>query len=617
VKLTEADLELAAERLQARFDEEVLASAGLLEQGFGRKARLFLANADFQFFCRFYLAHHFYRPLTAMHKEVCGDLEHLIDDPDVQKEAIAIFRGGGKTTIVSNAFPLWCLLFKKRRYIIIVQNSFEQAKRQLGTIKDELDFNERIKEDFGNEHGDTWAEAEIITNSHVLVQVIGAGSQIRGRKFGNARPDLIILDDMEDLESVQSEAQRSKQWQNLTQSIMPAGDPDRTKLLIVGNYLHYDCMLKKCVESPLFRSRLYRAVPKVNGKYAFSERQDLWDEWKQIFTDRGNERSREDAKAFYISNEQEMMKGVQVTYPTLYPYYALMELWVANGSDVFFTEYLNEPRNPDERFFRYQTHKIEVRQIGDDYVPFFVPWDTRANKGQGGPSGKPPWPIKACQLYGATDPSMGVSDKGDPSAMLIGAMAPDNRMFLMVADIGHKTPYQIIDAQNRYLGEYPIVQWGIETVQFQAFFANEAAEASMRAGTYGNFVPIRTTANKVLRINSLQPDLENGYISIADDGMDELRKQLDEYPNGSKVDGLDALEMVRTLARNNANPDNASTAYFSTHTFDVDREEDRGDEYDTWKEWLLVTEEEQVKARDEKRRAKEIPMPDQPFPFVI
>lgn len=613
MKLTDSDYALISERLQARFDPDTLEGAGLLDEGFGKRARVFLAEADFQFFCRFYLSEHFYRPMATMHAEVCTDLESLIVDPDVQNEAIAIFRGGGKTTIVSNAFPLWCILFEKRQYIIIIQNSSQQAIRQLDTIKAELDTNERIKEDFGNRHGDVWAAEEIITlnranKRRVLVQVMGVGSQIRGRKFGNTRPDLLILDDMEDLESVQSETQRRKQWQNLIQSIMPAGDPERTKLLIVGNYLHYDCMLKKCVESPMFRSRLYRAIPKENGRYTFAARQDLWEQWRQILTDRGNRSARQDAKAFFLLNEAEMLRGAKVTYPELYPYYSLMELWVDRGSEAFFTEYLNEPRNPDDRFFRYSTYRIETRQVGSEYIPFLVPWDSRANKGQGGPSGKTPWPLKACRLFAATDPSMGVSDKGDPSAMLIGALAPDNRLFVLVADIGHKTPYQIIDAQNHYLREYPIEEWGIETVQFQAFFANEAAESSMRAGTFGNFVPIKTVNNKILRINSLQPDLENGYILIAEDGQDELRKQLDEYPNGSKVDGPDALEMLRTLARNNTDLDSVAKTLITTHTFISEDDEDPDETREAWKMYMIQGKEEE-----------KIPEPkvDTPFPFFM
>ena len=603
---------LVSERLNAKFTEEALEAAGVLHEGFGRQARLFLAAADFQFFCRFYLAEHFFRPMTAMHAEVCTDLEQLIDDPDVENEAIAIFRGGGKTTIVSNAFPLWCILFKKRRYIIIIQNSLPQAKLQLGTIKAELEVNERIHEDFGKMVGDKWAEEEILTHNRVLVQVMGAGSQIRGRKFGNYRPDLIVCDDMEDLESVQSETQRAKLLQNLYQSIMPAGDPDRTKFLVVGNYLHYDCMLRKCVESPLFKSRLYRAIPKENGKYKFAERQDLWTEWRRILTDRGNPDARVDAKAFFMAQEEEMLRGAETTYPDLYPYYRLMETWVDKGSETFFTEYLNEPRNPDERFFKYETYKMQVAQIGDKYETVLVPWDSRRGK----PSGKTPHALSTCRLFATTDPSMGVSDKGDPSAIIVGAVSRDNRIFILRADIQNRTPYQIIDTQNALAKEYHIEQWGIETVQFQAFFANESAEASMRQGVFVNFTPIKTTTNKVLRMNSLQPDLENGYIMISEDGQDELKKQLDEYPNGSKVDGIDALEMLRTMVRNAQDPEGAGGVQFSMHTF-TDKEMDYGEEYDAWKAWLIQTQDEQEAAAQEKRRAEDIPMPEPDFPFVL
>jgi predicted phage terminase large subunit-like protein len=601
VNLNLQDQQLIAERLIARFTQEQMDAAGLLDRPFDADLRKSLAEIDFQFFCRFYLAHHFYRPLAEMHVEVMRDLETLVDSDDVTSLAVAMPRGAGKTTIASNAFVLWCILFRKRQYILIIQDSSDQAVVQLSTIKDEITDNPRIAEDFGILAGDVWAKERIVTRNRVMVEALGATSRVRGRKYGNVRPDLIIMDDMEDLEAVSSETQREKTRNYVDRSIIPAGDPHRTRYLGVGNYLHYDCWLMHITHSPMWKARIYRAIPKKDGRFCFAERQDLWDTWREMFLERTNPDAGREARAFYEAHEEEMLRGTEVAYPDLYDYYFLMAKWADVGSAAFFSEYLNEPQNPDEKFFRYETYKQEVRLVGDKYETYLVPWDPRRNQ----ESGKTPWPLSACTLYAATDPSMGVSDKGDPSAIILAAVAPDNRAFVLEAQIKHRTPYQIIDAQNDLLRQYPVAVWGIETVQFQAFFANEAAESSMKEGLFGHFTPISTTANKVLRINSLQPDLENAYILIAEHGQDELRKQLDEYPNGSKVDGVDALEMVRTLMRANAEPQNASTVVVTTHHFAENERVNEVERVVTGK-WLRLSEEETPEKQAE-----------DPFPFMF
>jgi predicted phage terminase large subunit-like protein len=597
MKLTSEDYALIGERLRANFSLEQLEDLEWSDRPVTDQTVRDLAEFDLEFFCRFYLSHHFTKPFSPPHLELFEDLRRLIEDPDVENMAIAMPRGSGKTTIVSNAFPLWCILFKKRRYIIIMQESYDQAKGQLGTIKAELTDNERIKEHFGNLMGNRWSEDSIEVSTKILVEALGAGSKIRGRKYRNQRPDLMILDDMENLESVQSETQRLKDRQRLYNSILPAGERHRTKVLMVGNFLHHDCLLKHAVNNPMFRSRMYRAVPKVGETFAFAP-SGLWEEWARLFTERDPD-ARERARVFFMAHEAEMLAGAQVSFPSVYSYYDLMEIRYSSGSEAFYTEYLNEPRNPEDTYFRYETFKWQVVETNGKYLQVMVPWK------DGKASGRKPWPLEACQVFAATDPSMGQSDTADPSAILVGAVAPDGRIFVLVADIQRRTPYQIMETQNAYAKEYPVAKWGMETNQFQAFFKETSAESSMAAGIYIDFTPIKSTANKVLRMNSLQMPLENAYILIAEDGQDVLKEQLDQYPNGSKVDGIDALEMLYSLVKANAEPENASHIEVTMHTF-LEPPPPKDPGFDEWKAWLV-----------QREKGEEPEMPDTPYPVVF
>ena len=51
-----------------------------------------------------------------------------------------------------------------------------------------------------------------------------------------------------------------------------------------------------------------------------------------------------------------------------------------------------------------------------------------------------------------------------------------------------------------------------------------------------------------MRVESLQPDVKNGYILFRRD-QTLLLQQLSQFPLGAHDDGPDALEGVRTLAR--------------------------------------------------------------------
>lgn len=87
----------------------------------------------------------------------------------------------------------------------------------------------------------------------------------------------------------------------------------------------------------------------------------------------------------------------------------------------------------------------------------------------------------------------------------------------------------------------------METVQFQAYFAEIMRQRSAQAGEYLPIEEINSIKNKDARIQSLQPFVKNGYIKFSRRHK-TLLKQMSEYPMGKNDDGPDALEMVVKLA---------------------------------------------------------------------
>ena len=157
-------------------------------------------------------------------------------------------------------------------------------------------------------------------------------------------------------------------------------------------------------------------------------------------------------------------------------------------------------------------------------------------------------------FYGAVDPSLGEdSNKNDPSAILVGGYNYETGVLDVVeASIKRRLPDKIIEDVIMYHKMYRCLKWAIETVQFQQFLKTELVKRSRKNG--GVAVPavgVKPIANKILRIESLQPHMANGTILIHATQV-TLEEQLRHFPKAAHDDGPDALEMLFSLVQNTA-----------------------------------------------------------------
>src|SRR4030067_835073 len=101
-------------------------------------------------------------------------------------------------------------LFQECKYILLISSTFKKAVGDLKTLAAELETNEMIRKVFGDMKGMQWAEGsgELELSTGIKIEAKGAGNQIRGLKYRQYRPDLIIVDDLEDPEEVRNEDRR-------------------------------------------------------------------------------------------------------------------------------------------------------------------------------------------------------------------------------------------------------------------------------------------------------------------------------------------------------------------------------------------------------------------------
>ena len=521
------------ERVQLRREFE----AGLPltgEDGLRRK----LGAIDMEFFGRAYFPHYFSRPSPEFHRELdaiwqqgvlkgrypltAAEIKTISRLPGVRR-AVAAPRGHAKSTNLTFKGTMHSTLYGYKHYPIIISDSSEQAEGFLDNIRVEFEENTAILEDFGPLAGSVWRSNVLVTKTNIKIEAIGSGKKIRGRKHRNWRPDLIILDDVENDENVRTPEQRSKLKNWFDKAVSKSGD-DYTDIVYIGTLLHYDSLLAKTLTNPAYRSIKYKAV------IQFSQADDLWQQWESIFTDLSNDDREADALAFFQAHKAAMLEGTQVLWEEKLSYYDLMVMRVSEGEASFNSEEQNEPINPDDCLFMeewfeyYNEAEINFRD------PVF-------------------------DFFGFIDPSLGKTKRSDFSAIVtLAKHRSSGYMYVVDADIERRHPDRIIAdvlAKERWLRAsfgHGYRKLGAETNQFQWFLKEELAKASAKAGLYLPIEEVQQTSDKVMRIQTLQPDVKNKYIKF-NRRHKRLLEQLTQFPMGAHDDGPDAVEGARSIAK--------------------------------------------------------------------
>jgi len=131
-----------------------------------------------------------------------------------QLVAIAAPRMHAKTTALTQTFCLASVLFREREYVLVVSDTITQATQFLGDIKRELIDNESIKNLFKIRELTKDTEDDLICtceDGHQFrISAKGSEQKVRGLKWNNKRPDLILCDDLENDEIVLNKDRRLK-----------------------------------------------------------------------------------------------------------------------------------------------------------------------------------------------------------------------------------------------------------------------------------------------------------------------------------------------------------------------------------------------------------------------
>jgi len=485
-----------------------------------------------QAFAEVYLKNNCSAPYSKMH---LGMLKKLLNITKKRraKVAIAAPRGHAKSTIVSLVYVLWCVLYLKERLILIASNTTEQAIALLKDIKHQLRFNPLISSDFPEiSHGKRpkpWRGNKIQLPNGAMICAYGAGQSPRGIKNDKDRPGLIIADDLENEEQVESEEQREKLHSWFNGTLLNTGHPD-TNVIVIGTILNHNSLLANLVDperTPGWDGKTYKAVEE------FSDNPQLWERWSAIFRSRDEYKGKTGAagaKKYFWFRRERMLKGTKVLWPEWESYYDLMVLRETEGDVYFQREKQNCPLDPKQCIF-----KKENMHFWDDEFR-----DTQHLIEAIGRRGS---------FYGACDPSLGRSAKGDYTAIIV--LLKDNRngiLYVIAADLIYCSPDATIRRIIQYADIYRFSQFAVESNNFQQLMVDDLRRRLQQKGHNVRIKSLQHSSQKHSRICSLEPYVSQGLLRFNRKHR-QLFQQLTQFPLAKNDDGPDALEMAVDTAR--------------------------------------------------------------------
>ncbi|MCK5776007.1 MAG: hypothetical protein KAH25_07525 [Bacteroidales bacterium] len=192
--------------------------------------------------------------------------ENIDDQSALDKLAIGLPRGLGKTVFIT-ACLLWVCLFSKRNFIAIVTQTHKLSLNIMSTL-DEYLSNDNITAIF-----ESWEDAKtrsvldtkesFFMGRRLFIVCVSAGGAVRGLVLYGFRPDFYFMDDIQSRENAESVEQSKKLWGWVTTTLLKGRSPKGAISIFVGNKYLGDRTIMKILEShPSWTSFIVGAILK-------------------------------------------------------------------------------------------------------------------------------------------------------------------------------------------------------------------------------------------------------------------------------------------------------------------------------------------------------------------
>lgn len=414
--------------------------------------------------------------------------------------AIAAPRYHAKSTAVTHAYTLASVLFRESRYVLIVSDTVSQAVQFLGDIKKELLDNEDLRSLFSISSFPKDTEDDLIVEMEdgytFRIQAKGSEQKLRGLKWANLRPDLVIGDDMENDEIVMNKDRRMKFKRWFYGALIPCV-ASSGKIRIVGTILHLDCLLENLMPASQLTSHkgVKSLIQEDLKEYSLNVLP-----WKSVK---------------YRAHTDDFKTLLWPEMKTEEQFRLLKEDFVRQGlADIYSQEMLNIPLDVTDTFF-----------TKNDFQPI-----------------KPEEAKKKLVYYATCDLAVSQSQRADYSAFVVGGMDEDGKLYCKHVINQRMDALEIVDTIMMIQKIYKPVLFGLEQGTIQKAIGPYLNEEMLKRGEFINTVLLKPSGDKLTRARSIQARMRSGACRFDKDAewYQAFEDQMLRFPRDKHDDQVDA-----------------------------------------------------------------------------
>ena len=414
------------------------------------------------------------------------------------KVAIAAPRRHAKSTAITLAYALCAVLFRHRGYMLIISDSITQATQFLGEIKKQLVDNDTIRELFKIKEFEKDTEDDVIVTCtdgyQFRISAKGSEQKMRGLKWDNKRPDLIICDDLENDEIVLNKDRREKFKRWFYGAVIPCISHNGL-IRVVGTILHEDSFLNNLMPSEWDKNTVIEPLKiyKNNlrrGDWLAVKYKAHTDDFTQILWPQHYD------KEYFVTLRQDYMdRGIP---------------------DVYSQEILNTPVDESIAYFKRSDFITETNEDKKLRLNYYI----------------------------AVDLAISKNDTADYSVFLVGGV--DENRILHIRNIIRERmdAREIVDTLFALSKVYDPIAIGIEDMQITKSIGPFLREEMIRTGEYLNIQPLKHGGlDKIARAKSIQARLRAHSIKFAkeQDWYPGFEDELCKFPRSRRDDQVDAF----------------------------------------------------------------------------
>lgn len=242
-----------------------------------QQANIRRARKDYAYFCERYFPHYLKNEDTGKltsNGKFQNTAARYVREHQNMKAVFMWPRGHAKSTHFDIFVPLW-LKFQEKpgiHVMVVVGKSEESSRTLLGDLQSELQYNNYLIRDFGEQYNaGSWEAGAFVTCDGTAFFARGRGQSPRGLRYRERRPDYIVIDDLDDDELCQNESRVRVLTDWVKEALFGALDGGRGRFIMVGNLISKNSVLANIAKTPTVHLSRIDAIDR-NGEPVWREK---------------------------------------------------------------------------------------------------------------------------------------------------------------------------------------------------------------------------------------------------------------------------------------------------------------------------------------------------------